>query len=124
MVAEGDVELSALVDAMKDVQDLLPDPSTAKDEETGYAAGRWSIADATFMPLLYFIELYLRNDLCAHVLGAGRAAWVEMFESDSTKFERLRAYFGRVKARKSWGLMTDEVCCACVCRRGKGADCI
>ena len=52
MVAEGDVELSALVDAMKDVQDLLPDPSTAKDEETGYAAGRWSIADATFMPLL------------------------------------------------------------------------
>ncbi|VDC04760.1 unnamed protein product [Peniophora sp. CBMAI 1063] len=108
VVATGDVELEALVDAMKDAQDLLPEPSQARNEATGYAAGRWSIADATFMPLLYFVELYLRNDLCAHAVGKGRAAWVEMFGSETERFAKLRAYFERVKARKSWSLMTDE----------------
>ncbi|KZV68266.1 hypothetical protein PENSPDRAFT_634496 [Peniophora sp. CONT] len=106
VVAIGDIEMEALVNGMRDVQDLLPDPKEGDSEETGYAAGRWSIADAAFMPLLYFVELYMRNDLCVHPVGKGRDAWVEMFEGE--RFGRLQAYFKRVKARKSWGLMTDE----------------
>ncbi|KZV68172.1 hypothetical protein PENSPDRAFT_653415 [Peniophora sp. CONT] len=52
--------LDELIAALQDVQTLLPD-TVDEARETGYAAGRWSIADASLSPFLYLTKV-LRND--------------------------------------------------------------
>ncbi|VDB95696.1 unnamed protein product [Peniophora sp. CBMAI 1063] len=117
-ITTGEVELDVLVNALKEVQRLLPEATVdGEDEsagasgvheegETGYAAGRWSIADAAFGPFPYLTEVYLRNDAGAYAPGFGPRVWAEIFESE--RFARLQAYFGRVSGRKSWNVMSDE----------------
>ena len=90
--------LDALLGALQGMQSLLP--------EEGFAVGEWSIADATFTPLLMRLNLFLtvspftlKEEVIKQAVEALR----------SPRFARLQKYLEDNMARPSMAKTWDEV---------------
>ena len=93
------VPLDALLSVLEEFQAMLP--------PTGFAVGKWSIADAAIAPFLTRLVMALKHNLGTFTPEAAKQG-LEAF--GSPKFARLRQYYKDLVGRPSMAKTWDEVC--------------
>ncbi|TFK81623.1 thioredoxin-like protein [Polyporus arcularius HHB13444] len=83
-------EVDSMLAAVEEMQALLPD--------AGFAVGRWSIADAAFVPFLLRLDRSLRNNVGVFAAGVAKKTLNALYEP---KFSRIRRYLEDNLARDS-----------------------
>ncbi len=94
-----------MLDAVMEMQALLPN--------TGFAVGKWSIADAAFVPFLLRLESLLKNKFWAFAEGVAEKTLTELH---APKFAKIRSYLEDNVARESMTRTWDEVSIAFSCQ--------
>ncbi|TFK84947.1 hypothetical protein K466DRAFT_495672, partial [Polyporus arcularius HHB13444] len=90
---------SSLLQTLETLQGMLPDE--------GFVVGKWSIADAAFIPSLLFIDVFANSGVGYWVkLERGEKVQAEL---ESPRFARLRRYVDDWKERPSLKTTWDEV---------------
>ncbi|TFK78927.1 hypothetical protein K466DRAFT_592644 [Polyporus arcularius HHB13444] len=87
-----------MLDAVMEMQALLPN--------TGFAVGKWSIADAAFVPFLLRLESLLKNKFWAFAEGVAEKTLTELH---APKFAKIRSYLEDNVARESMTRTWDEM---------------